>query len=133
MNSPTRIASVLDASAVLAYLHRENGYLAVRSALRAGAAMSTVNLAEVHTKLVARGRSPELVGPRLRAFGLVSYHFTDDDALEAGRLLPLTRAHGLSLGDRACLALGRRLDLLVLTADRAWARVQAGVTIEVIR
>ena len=61
--------------------------------------------------------------------------FDRDLAFDAGLLLPLTRAAGLSLGDRACLALARRLGARVLTGDRAWARVAdaVGVEVELIR
>ncbi len=44
-----------------------------------------------------------------------------------------TRAHGLSLGDRACLALARSAGLPVLTADREWRGVGLDMEIELIR
>ena len=95
---------LLDASALLAYLQRELGFEAVREALREGAAISAVNLAEVAGKLKARGKDPERIVRRLLAMGLEVLPFTLEEALEAGALDPLTRPLGLSLGDRACLA-----------------------------
>ena len=49
------------------------------------------------------------------------------------RLRSVTRHAGLSLGDRACLALGDRLGCPVVTADRVWASLDVGVAIVVIR
>ena len=124
---------LLDASALLAYLQRELGFEAVREALREGAAISAVNLAEVAGKLKARGKDPERIVRRLLAMGLEVLPFTLEEAVEAGALDPLTRPLGLSLGARACLAAGRVRGLAVLTADRTWAGVDLGVPVEVIR
>ena len=124
---------LLDASALLAYLQREPGFEAVREALREGAAISAVNLAEVAGKLKARGKDPERIVRRLLAMGLEVLPFTLEEALEAGALDPLTRPLGLSLGDRACLAAGKVRGLAVLTADRTWAGVVQGVDVVVVR
>jgi ribonuclease VapC len=64
---------------------------------------------------------------------LVIFPLDEAQAREAARLRPSTRAAGLSLGDRACLALAASLKLPVLTADRAWAGLQVGVVVELIR
>lgn len=69
----------------------------------------------------------------LRIEGLRVESYGDEDAVVTGELRVLTRAQGLSLGDRACLALARRLGGLVLTADKPWANVSGGVTVQVIR
>jgi ribonuclease VapC len=124
--------SVLDASAVLAYLHREPGYELVRSALARGAAISAVNLAEIYAKVVERGLPAEEIGGRLKALGLRIIPFGEDDALESAALYVKAKAAGPSLADRACLALGARLGLTVLTADRAWKRM-GGIKVELIR
>lgn len=124
---------LLDASALLAYLQREPGFEAVREALREGAAISAVNLAEVAGKLKARGKDPERIVRRLLAMGLEVLPFTLEEALEAGALDPLTRPLGLSLGDRACLAAGKVRGLAVLTADRTWAGVDLGIPVKVVR
>ena len=124
---------LLDASALLAYLQREPGFEAVREALREGAAISAVNLAEVAGKLKARGKDPERIVRRLLAMGLEVLPFTLEEALEAGALDPLTRPLGLSLGDRACLAAGKVRGLAVLTADRTWAGGVPGVDGVVVR
>ncbi len=59
--------------------------------------------------------------------------FDQELASIAAGLESLTRPFGLSLGDRACLALGIRLSLPILTADQAWAKLDVGVKVELIR
>ncbi len=59
--------------------------------------------------------------------------FQETDAHAAGELYPRTASLGLSLGDRACLALALRKKATVWTADRVWKRLQIGVTSELIR
>ena len=118
-------SAVLDASALLAYLGNEPGADVVAEAIAAGATISTVNLAEALTTLATRGADPAAVVTQLAERGLLDgaitvEPFTTADATEAARLRPLTRSAGLSLADRACLALARRLVREALTADRAW-------------
>lgn len=125
--------AVLDASAVLAYLQREPGYEQVRDALAAGAAISAVNLAEVYARVVATGRPLDAVATRLLALGLRPEPFIEEDARTSASLYPETQPLGLSLGDRACLALARRLGWPALTADRTWADAQLDVPVRLLR
>jgi PIN domain nuclease of toxin-antitoxin system len=122
---------VLDASAVIAFLQNEPGARLVESSL-SGGVLSTVNLAEVAQWVMdARGEAAarrELEGLPCEAVG-----FDEAQALEAAALRAKTRAQGLSLADRACLALAKLRGLPVLTADQAWAAVDAGVEIVLIR
>lgn len=123
---------VLDASAVLAMIKAEPGWDKVASALP-GAAMSSVNAAEVFAKL-ADWQVPREDRDKYHAIlEATLVPFDGDLALRSAGLRPLTRSSGLSLGDRACLALAQKLGIPALTADRAWAGVNCGVTIEVIR
>lgn len=131
---------MLDASALMALLRREDGAEIVIEAIVAGAAISMVNLAEVLSKLADVGEDPETVRGRMLAADpddgaspLVLEHLTDEDCVEVARLRPQTRVLGLSLADRACLALARRLALPVLTADRMWAQADVGVDVRLIR
>lgn len=124
---------VLDASAVLAYLQQEPGMDAVRNALQAGSIISAVNLAEVCAKLDARGVAPRPIVERLKALGLAVAVFTEEDAMLSGEIMSSTQALGLSLGDRACLALCRRLGAVALTAEKAWARLELGFEVRLIR
>lgn len=129
---PASSPIVLDASALLAYLRDEPGAQSVTDAIAAGAVMSTVNVAEVLSKAADRGADPGELAVQLSARGLLHgaidiEPFTADDAIEVARLRPPTRGAGLSIADRACLALARRLDAHALTADRAWSEVATDV------
>ncbi len=126
--------SVLDASALLALVLSEPGAEAVGKALAAGGALiSTVNLAEVLARVRRAGHDVDAAAAQIARLPLAGIAFTEEHALESARLLPATRALGLSFGDRACLALARERHARVLTADRAWKRLRAGIEIEVIR
>jgi ribonuclease VapC len=124
---------VLDASAVLVYLQGEPGRESVEQALETGAVISSANLAEVLSKVVDVGLSPMAILVRLRALGCTIEPLTEDDALQIGALRATTRQHGLSLGVRACLALGIRLAQPILTADRAWATLTLPIHIQLVR
>ncbi len=124
--------TVLDATALLALLQEEPGADMVADAIP-HAAISAVNLAEVVGKLMDAGMPEEAIRAALTGLGIEVIPFDEDLAYRAGLLRPLTRSAGLSLGDRACLALGHRLGRPVLTADRAWASLKAGLTVRVIR
>ena len=129
--------SVLDASALLAYLNEEPGAEVVEKSLAAGSAIGTVNWAEVLSKAMETGIAPETLAAELEKRGILGntldvLPLTIEDSKEIARLRPLTRPFGLSLGDRACLALGKRLSIPILTADRIWAEVP-GVHVTVIR
>ncbi|MDX2222069.1 MAG: type II toxin-antitoxin system VapC family toxin [Rhodospirillaceae bacterium] len=123
---------VLDASAVIAMIAAEPGGDEVETTLP-GAFISTVNLAEVGARLSDAGMSDDLLDDILQIPGLRVLPFEREMAMDAVRLRRLSRSAGLSLGDRACLALARTLRLPVLTADRAWARLGLGVEIRLIR
>ena len=129
-----RVATaVLDASALLALLHSEPGGEIVEEAVEQ-AAISTVNWARGLPALAgARSRRYRPAEPTWKRSGSQIVPFTVDDAEQAAELWSLTRQRGLSLGDRACLGLARRLGLPALTADRAWLDVDLGVEVRAIR
>lgn len=118
---------------MLAYVYREPGHERARAALAGGAAICSVNLAEVHSTLEEDGVPSSEIVERLRITGLDVEPFDAGDAATAGRLRPSTRALGLSLADRACLALAIRLGRPVLTTDRDLARAEVGVEVHTIR
>jgi PIN domain nuclease of toxin-antitoxin system len=129
--------AVLDASAFLAYLYEEPGADAVEGILALGGVMSAVSWAEVLSKAADLGVPPENLVTELGQRGLLGHALeilplTAEDGLEIAHLRPLTQSLGLSLGDRACLALAKRLRLPVITADRSWMTV-SGIEIRVIR
>jgi ribonuclease VapC len=132
------LAPVLDASALLAHLQDEPGADVVAEAIASGAVISTVNLAEVFSRVADRGGDPAKLAAELTQIGLLGgaitvEPFTAADAIDAGRLRPLTRDAGLSLGDRVCLALARRLHAPALTGDTDWQGVAHGVELLPIR
>ena len=124
---------VLDASAVLALLRAESGAEQVEPVLQ-GAMLSTVNGAEVAQKISAHGSDGAWALSELRELGVNMVAFTSEDALAAAALWPHTRTSGLSLGDRACLALAQRMNCPALTADQAWKDCELGdIEIRLIR
>jgi PIN domain nuclease of toxin-antitoxin system len=123
---------LLDASAVLAVINRESGADRVHAVI-GNSSISAVNLAEVASNLMERGYSSVDLHATLTPLSLIVVDFDRSQAIEAARLRPLTSQAGLSLGDRACLALAALRRLPVMTADRAWARLDLGIEIVVIR
>ncbi len=126
---------VLDASALLAILHDEPGaeIFTQQFDLLENATMSAVNVAEAYGKLVGLGVRPEDAWEAVIAPIPETVNFDMQQAKIAGQLLPKTRPLGLSLGDRACLALGIALKAPIYTADRAWKDLRLEVSIHVIR
>lgn len=122
---------VLDASALLAFLRREPGAEQVERCLEESV-ISAVNWSEVIAKAVDHGATVVDTCRVLKCLPVRVVPFTAEDATLAAELRSDTRPHGLSLGDRSCLALGRKLGLPVLTAERNWPAA-GGVTVERIR
>ena len=132
------MSDALDASALLAYLHGEPGAEQVAEAIARGALISSANLAEVLTKRADAGDHPAAVAADLVETGLLGgavevVDLNFEDAVEIAKLRPSMRSIGLSLGDRACLALARRFGARVLTADGEWTRLDIGVRVQAIR
>lgn len=123
--------AVLDASALLAVLYREPGSVVVERYF-AQAVVSSVNFSEVAAKLSDRGIDSQEVLEILSGLSLEVREFDTELALMAGTLREATRPLGLSLGDRACLALGIAEGAPILTTDRAWAGVPIETTAEVV-
>jgi ribonuclease VapC len=124
---------VLDASAILAIIHGEPGADKLTAALLAQAVCSTVNLAEVTSKLISRGWSEAEAWEDATSPLRASVAFTDEHAKLNAGLIQLTRSIGLSLGDRACLALGLMLGAPIYTTDKSWSRLKLPIRIHVIR
>ncbi|HEY9421881.1 MAG TPA: type II toxin-antitoxin system VapC family toxin, partial [Thermoanaerobaculia bacterium] len=119
-------------SALLALLHDEPGGEAVRDLLE-GAAISSVNWTEVLQKALERQTEIEGLREDLEALGLRVLPFSAAQAEQTARFRAQTRAWGLSLGDRACLALAADLKVPAVTADRVWSEIPLGVEIRVVR
>ena len=123
---------ILDASAVLALLNDEEGASLVQDCLQE-AVMSAANLAEVVTRLSAASMPEYAIRDSLALLGLEIEAFNEEQAYQAGLIYSKVKIFSLSLGDRACLALARRLGAVAVTADRAWGNLEVGVAVKVIR
>ena len=137
MNGSVAVA-VLDASALIAFLYDEPGTHRVEAVLGRGALMSMVNWAEVVADMAARGETVEVSAPRARRViekvgTLELVPFDEGHAHESARLRMPTKSLGLSLGDRACLSLGRIRRLPVLTTDGAWRSLRLSIKVVLIR
>ena len=126
------MSSVLDASAVLAILNREPGGEVAASRL-SDAAMSVVNAIEVGSKLMDGGMTFEAAWEALDLLDVPLWDLDMDITKAATALRGQTRSKGLSLADRVCLALAIREGSTAVTADRAWAALDVGCKIELIR
>lgn len=122
--------AVLDSSAVLALILEEPGAERVVTYLP-GAKLSAVNLGEVVAKLRDLGMPEQTIEAILDGLQVDIRPHDRADALSAGFLRPATRAAGLSLGDRACLALAASLGLPAITADRSWQSIAAAIGVQV--
>lgn len=129
----------MDASALLAFLRAEVGSAAIAKQLESGAYISAVNWAEVLSKISELGVDCRQLVANLQAEGflggaLVVVPLSEEDALTIGELRTQTKKHGLSLGDRACLALAMRMKIRALTTDHIWLKIKiASLSVEVIR
>lgn len=126
------IVEVLDSSAVLAVVLNEPGANLVKTGVK-GVGISAVNLTEVISKLCDQLFNKEQIGLIVGGLDLEVAPFDESQAIAAGHLRAATRHKGLSLGDRACLALAIREKATVLTADRRWSNLDLGIEIKVIR
>ena len=127
---------VLDASALVAYARDEPGARIVAARLRSSGRVlvSAVNWAEAAGKLREYRMTPAILRQALAAVRTEIVTFAEADADVVGELTPRLRLLGLSLGDRACLALARSMHATALTADQAWSRLDLdGLVVELIR
>jgi ribonuclease VapC len=123
---------VLDSSAVLAVFFQERGAELI-AAIARNALLSTVNVTEIHTRMIHRNSEFDQAWGWIVGLGCQFCVFTDKQARIAAELLPITRPFGLSLADRACLALAIDRKATVYTTDRIWTKFDLGLRIEVIR
>lgn len=123
---------VLDASALLALINAEPGGDVVAAALPE-ASISVINLTEVVTKMIDIGISRRDAWAEAADLVPVIVDFDAELGRRAAGLRASTRPLGLSLGDRACLALAEHLHMPALTADQAWRNLAIGVEIRLIR
>jgi PIN domain nuclease of toxin-antitoxin system len=122
----------MDSSAIIARFRGEAGAQRVDDLIE-GSCISALNVAELVQRMIDLGASEAFVKQFVETLPCRVEAFDGAAGVRAGLLRRLTRDHGLSLGDRACLELGARLGRPVVTADRAWASVDVGVEVVLIR
>jgi ribonuclease VapC len=124
---------VFDASVLLAMIQQERGAEKVTDELLDRSVASTVNLAEVQSKLIKRGYSPHDAWEDTLSSVKIAVPYTSEHARIAGDLITATERYGLSLGDRSCLALAIALRAPVYTTEQIWRDLKVGIPIHVIR
>ena len=125
-------AYVLDASALLAFVHGEVG-ADIIGPLLSSSVISSVNWVEVLQRAISLNLGTQGRREDLESLGLHILPFDAEDAESTALLWPSTRRAGLSLGDRACLSLAQKLALPALTADRVWRTLGLEVEVRLIR
>jgi PIN domain nuclease of toxin-antitoxin system len=126
------VTAVVDASALRALLFEKPGAQAVAEVIAEGATASMVNLAEVATVLTSNRRDPSRVLEAVRAQVELA-PFSAADALAVAALYPQVSGRGTPLGDRACLALARRLDAPAVTAGHLRIGLSLDIAVQLIR
>jgi ribonuclease VapC len=130
------VIHVIDASALLAVARGEKGADFVLDLIDTKeCVISSVNVAEVATRLIDLGLPPTEADYAIAQFGVSTIDFNHEQALTSAQIRPITRSIGLSLGDRACIALAKLTKGSAVTADKAWADIAEplGVSIVLIR
>ena len=124
---------VLDASALLAVSKGERGADFVMDLINTkDCVISSVNMAEVGTRLLDLGLPIHELGRGIAQFNVDVIDFNQEQALACAALRPLTKSAGLSLGDRACIALAQLMQGCVVTSDRAWLDIAETTRIKVL-
>lgn len=123
---------IADTSAVLAYIDQEPGWEVVNQHLPQ-IQVSAVNMTEAVTVLTLRGSASEWIERHVFTVFPEVLPYNPEEALNAGFMVINTKRLGLSLGDRACLATALLLGATVLTTDSAWAKLDLGVDIRLLR
>lgn len=124
---------VLDTSALIAVLKQEVGWEQISEHLAQDTYLSEVNRAEFYTFMVRNGQALEKAALVIQRAAIIMIDFDKDQASAVAELYSSTKQAGLSLGDRACLALAQSRSLPVITADKAWQTLDVGVEIRLIR
>ena len=124
---------VLDSSALLAVSKGERGAEFVIELINSqDCVISSVNMAEVATRLLDLGLPAQELHRAVAQFGVDVIDFNQEQALACAALRPMTKSAGLSLGDRACLALAKLMEGVAVTADQAWQDVRMSADVKVL-
>ena len=124
---------VMDASALLALMHGEPGSAVVDELIQDQECIaSSVNIAEVGTKLIDKGLAPAHLTRTLKELNVQAIDFDLEQATLCASLRLSTKHVGLSLGDRACLALAQLVKGTAVTGDSAWSDAAEAVSVKVL-
>ncbi|MGA8516198.1 MAG: type II toxin-antitoxin system VapC family toxin [Burkholderiaceae bacterium] len=124
---------VLDSSVLLAVSKGERGAEFVIALINTkDCVISSVNMAEVATRLLDMGLPAQELNRAVAQLGVDVIDFNQEQALACAALRPLTKSAGLSLGDRACLALAKLMQGCSVTGDRAWMEIEDAVGVKVL-
>lgn len=123
---------VLDASALMVLINEEHGHEKIADYLPESC-MSAVNLSEVISILHSTTMPIKEIKRLIQDLVHAVIPFDEIHAYETAELRFLTKDNGLSLGDRACIALGKIKNLSVITADKVWASLNIDAKIILVR
>lgn len=126
------VEAVLDASALIAFLREEPGADKVAAVLTRSC-ISAVNLAETYGKMVEHGKRLEDVAYQIERLRIPVVPFDAEQAQIAASFWKPTRSVGMSLGDRACLALALKTAAPAFTTEGEWLKGDLGVRVVKIR
>jgi ribonuclease VapC len=123
---------VMDASAILALMQAEKGWEVVDDLIREQQCVaSCVNIAEVGTRMIDKGLAPSQLERTLKELDIQPVDFDLEQSILCAELRLSTKFAGLSLGDRACLALTKLMGGTAVTSDRAWLDIAEVTQIKV--
>jgi len=118
---------VFDSSALIALFAKEKGFEVIKQHLK-NAIISSVNIAEVYKYCIdVQNLTEDECNDIVNISGVKIIEFDQKQALTTAQIYPKTKKYGLSLGDRACIALAIEKECSVLTCDKIWEKVHIDV------
>ncbi len=118
---------VFDASALIALFAKEKGYELIKNHLK-DAIISSVNIAEVYKYCIdSQNLTKDEARSLVKLIDIKIINFDEEQAIITAELINKTKQYGLSLGDRACIALAILKNLSIITCDKIWQKADVGV------
>lgn len=118
---------VFDSSVLIMLFTKETGYEIVKQHIK-HAIISSVNIAEVYKYCIeVQNLTEEDCINLIKLSGIKIIEFCEEQALITAKIIKKTKQYGLSLGDRACIALAMLKNCPVLTCDKIWGKVDVGI------
>ncbi|MEY4464195.1 MAG: hypothetical protein RLZZ81_1166 [Pseudomonadota bacterium] len=124
---------IFDASALIALFAKEDGYQLIKKYMRDGV-ISSVNIAEVYKYCIEKqGLTEETAKILIKLSDIKIIDFCPDQALISANIIHKTKIYGLSLGDRACIALAIFKNYPILTCDTIWQKLDLDIQFTMAR